>query len=272
VNPSQGDVTQDTDVPSGSCYPTETAPGLRLSGPIAPLKARCGPGSEAANHLRVPMSRCLVLLILFILAVIFDDQIHTPQTAEYRGDCHRAIYDGWKHSAHASAMESRLFQDALKMTELDFNADARKVCLRCHSPLAASRGDLSLLRKVSWEGITCDYCHSVQDVTTSSANPVARVEFTDVKSGPSDDAVSPVHGTRFSRVHTTSLVCSTCHDYENSLGFSVLTTYSEWQKSAYAKAGQQCQSCHMYGVQGNIVDVRVKEHVRQRHKPSPDAE
>jgi len=155
-------------------------------------------------------------------------------------------------------MESRLFQDALKMTETDVSADARKVCLHCHSPLAASSGDLSLTRKVSWEGITCDYCHSVQDVTTASANPTARVEFAGVKSGPSAEAVSPVHGTRFSKVHTTSLICSTCHEYRNALGFPVLTTYSEWQKSPYAKAGQQCQSCHMYGVQGNIVDVRVK--------------
>jgi cytochrome c554/c'-like protein len=154
-------------------------------------------------------------------------------------------------------MESRLFQDALKMTDSDFGGDARKVCLRCHSPLAASSGDLSLTRKVSWEGVTCDYCHSIRDVTLSGANPVAHVEFTGVKSGPSADAVSPVHGTAFSKVHTTSLVCISCHEYRNSLGFPVLTTYSEWQKSTYAKAGQQCQSCHMYAVQGKVVDVRV---------------
>jgi len=204
------------------------------------------------------LRRNVAILILLMPTGILADQTHAPQTAEYCGDCHRAIYDGWKRSVHASAMESRLFQDALKMAETDFNGDARKVCLHCHSPLAASSGDLSLTRKVSWEGITCDYCHSVQDVTMSNANPIARVEFTGVKSGPSADAVSPVHGTRFSKVHTTSLVCSTCHEYSNSLGFPVLTTYSEWKKSPYAKAGQQCQSCHMYGVQGNIVDVRVK--------------
>lgn len=143
------------------------------------------------------------------------------------------------------------------MAETDFGGEARNVCLHCHSPLAASSGDTALTRKVSWEGITCDYCHSVQDVSTSSVNPVARLQFTGVKSGPWADAVSPVHGTRFSKVHTTSLICSTCHEYRNSLGFPVLTTYSEWQKSPYAAAGQQCQSCHMYGVQGSIVGVRA---------------
>ena len=196
-------------------------------------------------------------LLLLLPAGLFADQSRSPQTAEYCGDCHRAIYEGWKQSVHATAMESRVFQDALKMAESDFNGDARKVCLRCHSPLAASSGDLALTRKVSWEGITCDYCHSVQDVTPTRINPVARVEFNGVKSGPSTNAVSPVHGTRFSKVHTTSLLCSTCHEYRNALGFPVLTTYSEWEKSPYAKSGQQCQSCHMYAVQGKIVDVRV---------------
>lgn len=205
------------------------------------------------------MRRLLASLILLFPITVFADQSHGPQSAEYCGDCHRAIYDGWKRSVHATALESRLFQDALKMAEVEFNGDARKVCLRCHSPLAASSGDLSLVRKVSWEGITCDYCHSVQEVTPTKVNPVARVEFTGVKSGPSADAVSPAHGTRFSKVHTTSLICSTCHDYRNGLGFPVLTTYTEWQQSPYAKAGQQCQSCHMYGVQGKVVDVRVTD-------------
>jgi Cytochrome c554 and c-prime len=204
------------------------------------------------------MRRAMFFIILLIPAGVLADQSHSPQSAEYCGDCHRAIYDGWKHSVHATAMESRLFQDAMKMADADFGSDARKVCLHCHSPLAIPSGDLSLVRKVSWEGITCDYCHSIQDVSSSGINPVAHVEFTGVKSGPSADAVSPVHGTRFSKIHTTSLLCSTCHEYRNSLGFPVLTTYSEWEKSSYAKAGQQCQSCHMYAVQGNIVDVRVK--------------
>jgi nitrate/TMAO reductase-like tetraheme cytochrome c subunit len=203
------------------------------------------------------MRTFLAFLLLLVPLGLFADQNRAPQSAEYCGDCHRAIYEGWKQSVHARAMESRLFQDALKMAESESNGNARKVCLRCHSPLAASSGDLSLIRKVSWEGITCDYCHSVQEVTPTKVNAMARVEFNGVKSGPSGDAVSPAHGTRFSKVHTTSLICSTCHDYRNALGFQVLSTYSEWERSSYAKNGQQCQSCHMYGVQGKIVDVRV---------------
>lgn len=199
--------------------------------------------------------------LLFCIGLFFPysaaAQTRFPRTAEYCGGCHREIYDGWKKSAHAAAMESRLFQDAEKAAEEDYGSSARRVCLGCHSPAGVAVGDLGLVRKVSWEGITCDYCHSIRDVSLGRGNPVARVEFTNVKSGPSKDAVSPAHGTVFSAAHTSSLICATCHEYRNATGFAVLTTYSEWKNSAYGKEGKQCQSCHMFTVSGEIVDTRV---------------
>lgn len=197
------------------------------------------------------------LLFFFLFSFSAAAQTASPRTAEYCGDCHRAIYEGWKKSAHAAAMESRLFQDAEKAAEADYGSSARKVCLGCHSPAGAANGDLGLVRKVSWEGITCDYCHSIRDVNMAGANPSARVEFTNVKSGPSKEAVSPAHGTVFSAVHTSSAICATCHEYHNATGFAVLTTYSEWKNSAYQKEGKQCQSCHMFTVHGEIVDARA---------------
>jgi hypothetical protein len=180
-----------------------------------------------------------------------------PSSAELCGDCHRAIYEGWKRSAHATAMESRLFQDALEGAEADFGVQARKNCLACHAPVAVLTGDLDLVRKVSWEGVTCDYCHSIQEVTTTGGNPKAKVEFTLVKSGPTKDLVSPAHGTRFSPLHTSSLACITCHEYSNSQGFPVLATYSEWEKSTYGKNEVGCQTCHMYRIAGDVVDPRI---------------
>lgn len=155
-------------------------------------------------------------------------------------------------------MESRLFQDALKMAEADFGTSARKTCLGCHSPIAVQIGDLGLLRKVSWEGVTCDYCHSIRDVTTTGTNPRARVEFSLVKSGPSKEAASTAHGTVFSAVHTSSLACISCHEYTNAEGLAVLTTYTEWKQSTYGEESGGCQSCHMARVPGSAVDPRVK--------------
>jgi uncharacterized Zn ribbon protein len=197
-------------------------------------------------------------LLVFYGTTALAVDLKPPSSAELCGDCHRAIYEGWKRSAHATAMESRLFQDALKGAEADFGIEARKHCLACHAPVAVLTGDLDLVKKVSWEGVTCDYCHSIQDVTTSGSNPKAKVEFTLVKSGPSKDLSSPAHGTRFSALHTSPLACIICHQYENAQGFTVLATYTEWKNSTYAKSELGCQACHMYRVEGEVVDPRVK--------------
>jgi len=204
------------------------------------------------------MRRGTCALLVFFCTTAMAADLKPPSSAELCGDCHRAIFDGWKRSAHATAMESRLFQDALKGAEADFGVQARKNCLVCHAPVAVLTGDLELLRKVSWEGVTCDYCHSIQEVTTTGGNPKAKVEFTLVKSGPSKDLVSPAHGTRFSPLHTSSLACITCHEYSNSQGFPVLATYSEWKNSTYGRSDVGCQACHMYRIEGDVVDPRIK--------------
>jgi hypothetical protein len=179
-------------------------------------------------------------------------------SAEVCGRCHRAIVESWKLSAHADAMESSLFQDTLELAEADFGAASRYTCLGCHSPIAVQTGDTQLLRKVSWEGITCDYCHSIRSVSFEGHNPKAKVDFSLVKSGPIKDAVSMAHGTVFSAVHTSSDVCAPCHEYRNASGLPVLTTYSEWKASRYAREGKNCQSCHMYRVAGDVVDPKIK--------------
>ena len=206
------------------------------------------------------MSRGLyVISFLFIATSLgWSADLPVPSSAEFCGDCHRAIEEGWKQSAHSQAVESRLFLDAMKLAEADYGASARKTCLSCHSPIAVESGDMALVKKVSWEGITCDYCHSIRDVTLGGSNPKATVDYSLVKSGPWKDVTSPAHGTVFSAVHTSALICASCHEYRNAQGFAVLTTYSEWSKSEYGAKNQSCQSCHMYQVAGNVVDPRVQ--------------
>ncbi|MCP5112696.1 MAG: hypothetical protein GY953_17870 [bacterium] len=195
---------------------------------------------------------------LLIAGVAWGGELEPISSAEVCGSCHRAIHEAWKSSAHATAMESRVFQDALELAESDFGAVARKVCLGCHAPLAARTGDLSLKTKVSWEGVTCDYCHSMRSVTMGARNPAPTLKFSLVKSGPLKAAGAVGHETVFSEVHTSSLVCAPCHEYRNPLGLDVLTTYSEWKNSRYYREDVQCQSCHMGRVAGDVVDPRVK--------------
>ena len=199
-----------------------------------------------------------LLMLLLSSPAVWADTLPTPASAELCGRCHRAIFEAWKDSSHSKAMQSWLFQDALELTEADFGRGARRTCLRCHSPVAIALGDVNLEKKVSWEGITCDYCHSLRSVSMVDGNPKAAVAFTLVKSGPLKDASSMAHGTEFSEIHASALACAPCHEYQNALGFPLLTTFSEWKNSRYAKEGKQCQSCHMYRVAGDVVDPRLK--------------
>jgi hypothetical protein len=201
-------------------------------------------------------SWCAAWLILG--GPVWATGLEPMSSAEFCGRCHRAIYEAWKGSAHARAMESRLFQDALELSEKDFGAAARKTCLGCHSPLGVKAGDLALRTKTAWEGVTCDYCHSLRDVSLSGPNPKAIMDYSLEKTGPLKDASSTAHGTVFSPIHSSSIACAPCHEYKNSLGFPVLNTFSEWKNSRYAKEGKQCQSCHMYQVSGAVVDPRIQ--------------
>ncbi len=197
-------------------------------------------------------------LILFSTGFGLAVELDPPSSAELCGRCHRTIFEAWKSSSHAQAMESRIFQDAMELAETEFGANGRRTCLKCHTPVGTAVGDWNLQRKVSWEGVTCDYCHSVRQVSLSGPNPKATVTYTLVKSGPLKDSNSMAHGTEYSDVHTTSLICAPCHEYQNSQGLSILTTFSEWKNSRYAKEGMQCQSCHMSRVAGDVVDPHIR--------------
>jgi hypothetical protein len=204
------------------------------------------------------MSRWALAVWALACTPAFAGNFQPPASSERCGACHRAIHEAWKSSSHARAMESRLFQDALEMAVEDFGEGTRKTCLGCHAPVAVLTGDLALVNKVSWEGVTCDYCHGVREVSLAGVNPRARVHFTPVKAGPLKDSVSTGHGTEHSALHSSSALCAPCHEYRNPAGFPVLTTYSEWKESGHAAEGKECQSGHMYSVDGDVVDARVK--------------
>ena len=159
-----------------------------------------------------------------LLAVLCRSLVGSqPRDAQQRRDLWRMpprILESWRTSAHARAMESPLFQDVLRMAETEFGVAATNSCLACHSPVAVLTGDRALRRKVSWEGITCDYCHSIRDISLGGTNPRVKVEFSQVKSGPLKDIQAPAHETVFSPLHTSSVACAPCHEYRNPLGLA----------------------------------------------------
>ncbi len=202
----------------------------------------------------------IVLLFVVVLAIPLEGGDLEPiSSAEFCGRCHRAIYTAWKQSSHARSMESPLFQDALEAAEAELGAAARKTCLGCHAPLALETGDSTLQKKVSWEGVTCDFCHSIREVVNGPGNShQARLQFNLTKFGSLKEPRPAAHKTAYSAVHSTSAVCAPCHEFRNAQGFPVLTTYSEWQNSRHSKEGRPCQACHMSVVAGKVAEPRAQ--------------
>lgn len=114
------------------------------------------------------------------------------------------------------------------------------------------------------EGVTCDVCHSVEDVRihydtkgnlkTVDIDKMEVIRRGDVKFGPLKDAVSPFHKTAYSPVFKKSEFCAMCHmeraDDLEGVGVPSMMTldeYPEWKASFDAgKTDKQCQDCHMY--------------------------
>ncbi|MFN2349221.1 MAG: carboxypeptidase-like regulatory domain-containing protein, partial [Thioalkalivibrio sp.] len=114
------------------------------------------------------------------------------------------------------------------------------------------------------EGISCDVCHSVQDVRipedqfgrleTVKIDQMEIVRRGNVKFGPYMDAVSPGHDSAYSPIFGKSEFCAMCHmeraDDLEGVGVPSLLTLDEYPRwrAHYdsGKTDQQCQSCHMY--------------------------
>ena len=90
----------------------------------------------------------LSIIILCFCGAAQAVQLDPPSSAELCGRCHRAIFEAWKTSSHAQAMESRIFQDAMELAETEFGANGRKTCLKCHSPVGVAVGDWNLQKKI----------------------------------------------------------------------------------------------------------------------------
>jgi hypothetical protein len=181
----------------------------------------------------------------------------TLTSAEECGRCHRDIYRYWKASLHAQAADDPRFQAAFtRLKEESNRADIDSLCLRCHAPALLHGQDTKWERKISWEGVTCDFCHSVRRVSADPKMPFV-LDVGRTKSGPLRDAQPTVHGARYTDAFASPMLCNPCHQFTNEKGLDVLSTYSEWQSSSYPAKSITCQTCHMRSTSGKVVDPKV---------------
>lgn len=179
--------------------------------------------------------------------------------AKVCGECHAAIYKGWKQSMHAQAVSDPVFYPIFLETSLQTGGKSNALCLSCHAPTTRFTRDWELKNELTKEGVTCDFCHSTKNVNLTS-HGLSEFELTgdNTKMGPLKGVESPFHQTAYSKLHEESRFCAGCHEYTNERGVPILETYSEWTKSPQASEGKVCQNCHMPEIAGQVVLPKVK--------------
>lgn len=133
-------------------------------------------------------------------------------------------------------------------------------CATCHAPILALEqpytADPNLATGVAAEGVTCDFCHKVQDVRlrpNGLPDPglpgILSIEFLrphegdQVFIGPFDDTPGE---DIYSALQDKSQFCAPCHSGQ-FWDVKIYDSFGEWLRSPYndSVSGQTCQDCHM---------------------------
>ena len=155
------------------------------------------------------------------------------------GNCHPSEYNAWKSSAHAHSALDSMVRFCSGLEAQTNGAATQRLCAGCHDPVSLRSGDATL---ASGRSVTCLGCH--ENVRTIRAGGNADLE-----------AVS-YDWTQDHRVRAAADLellkkpqfCAGCHQqFTPGTAVSTITTYSEWQGSAFAAGTSPlaCVDCHM---------------------------
>jgi hypothetical protein len=186
------------------------------------------------------------------------------------GHCMSPAFPEWSSSAHAGSATNARFLSLYNGTnlegsltvapgfKLDFPA-AAGVCASCHAPAAAANAplttDMNTVTGVAREGVFCEFCHKIGDVTL---DPITGRPYADAPGVMSLRLYRPYLGDQiffgtlddvtrrvsYLPLEQQSQFCAACHQF--SFGDTpIYQSFREWQESPYPAAGIECQTCHM---------------------------
>jgi cytochrome c554/c'-like protein len=177
------------------------------------------------------------------------------------GNCHEAIFDEWRGSAHGRPGETSRFRDLFLGLDahgkqngwslIQEHPDGTEVCASCHNPAPLGKSNsLDADSERNWGNVHCDFCHKIAGASSGEIGlahgrrglELLRPHEGQLIFGPLDDAARRENAA--SPFQRDSRFCASCHEGV-VFGVSVYTTYSEWQASPAARGGMQCQDCHM---------------------------
>lgn len=200
------------------------------------------------------------------------EELLDPETCK---DCHPRHYREWASSMHAYAAEDPVFLAMNRRGQEETEGELGKFCVNCHAPMAVREGattDGLNLDQVPahLKGVTCYFCHNIEDVEDDHNNPIVLANDTTMRAGIANPKRPKAHGVAYSELldgnqHQSASMCGSCHDIVTPAGVHLERTFAEWQDSVFsaptlAEGGLSCNRCHMSnypGVAADDPDVRV---------------
>nr|WP_319494848.1 multiheme c-type cytochrome [uncultured Desulfobacter sp.] len=237
--------------------------------------------SKAKVRIQSAVTACGLVCLCLVLVLMFHDKTPSVDTEskeqafnldqfidpETCGGCHDEIMSQWQNSMHHLSHQDPVYTRVAKfylqgLTEAGHIEEAES-CVKCHTPVGVVSGfpekvsdEFADVQEIPAQGIQCDYCHVAVDVSKMYNNglvlaPGHGEENPGVKHGPFDDTEPEFHEAAYSKLHTDSKICGTCHNVKHvAFGTDLETTYSEWEKGTYNSPDPEkhvsCQGCHMY--------------------------
>jgi hypothetical protein len=216
---------------------------------------------SSGRHAAIRLLAFLFLALVSIPSLVFagDGRVeqHGFTSSKTCGACHKDIYEGFSRSLHSMSYTNSIFSMAYAKAYLETKGAAKETCLKCHAPTTLSTKDADVALPITSEGVTCDFCHSIESVDLMSPDTF-KLDVAGKKRASMKDAKSPAHPASYAEWFNKSEMCAGCHEITSAHGVKTATTYSEWKTSEYAAKGVQCQGCHMPQVSGAVVDPSVK--------------
>lgn len=185
--------------------------------------------------------------------------------SESCAECHLGIYNKWKDSIHAMSADDPIFYTSYIEAYTISSGQAKILCLKCHASTVPVTKDYELKNRLSREGVSCDFCHTLKGVKLNDRRDPFIRDIGPVKRGPLEATKIEGHKTEYSKLHLSSELCAACHEYISDNGLSIMETYSEWKASSYAAEGKQCQSCHMPRIEGEISKTSGQKRIINDH-------
>lgn len=178
-------------------------------------------------------------------------QLEASLRPESCGVCHQQQYTDWKSTLHAKSMGSGVHGQTQAFIQSDPNTAL--LCYSCHAPLSEQAEQLptgeSFVANPQFDsdlqqsGLTCAGCHVRNHERFGppyrDGSPAASQRREKL----------PHHGATTTPAFERSEFCRSCHQFGEDgyalNGKLLQNTFNEWKEGPYAKAGVQCQNCHM---------------------------